>query len=315
MFAIISYWWCCLVAVTVSHLGKEKVTPKMKDLEHSNFVHAFTHLRVLTVGIFLYLLLDVQHPPPALFLCSPSQYTARVRHAGGIVLLMYLKFAGSPTLWWQRAARAARADRAAELHAYAFHVNRAGAFKPNCVVVSIIFMLSIVATHPKISAVVRAFLSISLLGKIGSNQWCDRLLEYVNFLQQKRMNAFAAFDTALHNSELIPAMLHVDHAFEEAMHGCGPTEEPMTKSMLREANMLRLFFKGLAGTDLTISEDKNPFWHTGNPVPNVDTERERTPWIHWKRVAYAFSKGVGRETREKWDDFIMSWLRRCCFKM
>ena len=182
-------------------------------------------------------------------------------------------------------------------------------------VVSLIFMLSIVATHPKISAVVRAFLSISLLGKIGSNQWCDRLLEYVNFLQQKRMNAFAAFDTALHNSELIPAMLHVDHAFEEAMHGCGPTEEPMTKSMLREANMLRLFFKGLAGTDLTISEDKNPFWHTGNPVPNVDTERERTPWIHWKRVAYAFSKGVGRETREKWDDFIMSWLRRCCFKM
>ena len=221
--------------MTVAELGKEKVHPDMKDLEHANFVHGFTHLRVVSAAIVMYLVLDVRYPSPDLFLTSPDQYIARVRHAGGIVLLMFLKYGGSPTLWWQRAARAAQSNRAIELHAYAFHINRAGAFKPNCVHVSLIFMLSIIATHPKIAAVVRAFLSISLLGGIGRSQWCDRLLEYVNFLQQKRMDAFSGFDSALHNTELLPAMLHVDHAYEEAVHGCSATEEPMTKSMLREA--------------------------------------------------------------------------------
>ena len=130
------------------------------------------------------------------------------------------------------------------------------------------------------------------------------------------MNAFSGFDAALHNTEFLPAMLHVDHAYEEAVHGCAATEEPMTKSMLREAFQLRLFFLSkIGGVDLTRAEDRNPFWHTGNPVPNDETDRQRTPWIHWRRVAYAFSRGVGRDSPEKWDDFIMHWLRALCFKM
>jgi hypothetical protein len=60
----------------------------------------------------------------------------------------------------------------------------------------------------------------------------DRLLEYVNLLQQKRMNAFIGFDTALHHTPLLRAMLHADHAYEEAVHGAAKTDDPMTKSMM-----------------------------------------------------------------------------------
>ena len=37
---------CCL------HLGITKVGPNMKDLEHSNYEHAFTIIRVITVAIY-----------------------------------------------------------------------------------------------------------------------------------------------------------------------------------------------------------------------------------------------------------------------
>ena len=68
----------------------------------------------------------------------------------------------------------------------------------------------------------------------------DRLLEYVNLLQQKRMNAFIGFDTALHHTPLLRAMLHADHAYEEAVHGAAKTDDPMTKSMIFQARLLQV---------------------------------------------------------------------------
>ena len=70
----------------------------------------------------------------------------------------------------------------------------------------------------------------------------DRLLEYVNLLQQKRMNAFIGFDTALHHTPLLRAMLHADHAYEEAVHGAAKTDDPMTKSMIFQARLLQDMF-------------------------------------------------------------------------
>ena len=64
---------------------------------------------------------------------------------------------------------------------------------------------------------------VSLLGRVGRCMAIDRLLEYVNLLQQKRMNAFIGFDTALHHTPLLRAMLHADHAYEEAVHGAAKT--------------------------------------------------------------------------------------------
>jgi hypothetical protein len=237
MFGLIEAWWECIIGAFAALLSKDKVTPFMKDLEHANYVHAFTILRVMHVGIMAFLLQDVRDPPPDLLLRDPDAYAARVEHAGGVVLLHFLRYVGSPSLWWQRAARAGDGERAGALHAYSLHVFRAGTHKPNCAQVSIIALLSFFATHPKLANVVYAFSSVSLLGKPGCGQWIDRLLEYVNFLQQKRMNAYSGFDTALHHTSLLKAMLHVDHAWEHAVHGAGPTEEPMTLSMVYEARV------------------------------------------------------------------------------
>ena len=75
----------------------------------------------------------------------------------------------------------------------------------------------------------------------------DRLLEHVNLLQQKRMNAYIGFDTALHHTPLLRAMLHTDHAYEEAVHGAAKTDDPMTVSMIFQARLLQDMFLAKLG--------------------------------------------------------------------
>ena len=129
----------------------------------------------------------------------------------------------------------------------------------------------------------------------------DRLLEYVNLLQQKRMNAFIGFDTALHHTPLLRAMLHADHAYEEAVHGAAKTDDPMTKSMIFQARLLQDMFLAKLGGDWTRVDDTNPFWYTGTATPMSQGDfRYRTPWewVHRPRGARAEPWSRPRAQRE-----------------
>ena len=204
-------------------------------------------------------------------------------------------------------------------------------------------LVSLLSTHPKIQQVVRAYSSVSLLGRPGRNMYVDRLLEYVNLLQQKRMNAFTGFDSALHHTPLLRAMLHVDHAYCEAAHGAAPTDAPMTHSMLFQARILQDMFLRELGRDLTVDCNNNPFWpgcmcmrlHCrvknahGLPIPPTRVPhafrwtgraqdmyngdfRFKRPWEWWGRVAQGLSGGVGAQgiaPREEWEAYVRHFIK------
>ena len=52
----------------------------------------------IVMGVVTYLLLDVQTPPPRVYLSNAKVYSQLVHSAGGHVLLKFLKYAGWPTL-------------------------------------------------------------------------------------------------------------------------------------------------------------------------------------------------------------------------
>lgn len=169
-------------------------------------------------------------------------------------------------------------------------------------------LASLLCTHPKVAAVVKAYSSISLLGRTGRNMYIDRLLEYVNLLQQQRMNAFVGFDTALHHTPLLRAMLHVDHAYCEAAHGAAPTEQPLTNSMLNQARLLQDLFLKELGRDLTVPNEHNAFWWTGVKQNMYDGEfRFKMPWVWAERVWDGLSKGVWG-ARVHWRKYASKWL-------
>ena len=226
--AICGYWWC-LVCCCCVHLGITKVGPNMKDLEHSNYEHAFTIIRVITVAIYATIVQDVTNPPPQLFLTSPDAYLARVNSGGAVVLLQFLRHVGIPALQWQRAARSGEGRKLVKLMAIALHSFRCFQYKIGCAQISMLALISYLCVHDKLAAVVFAYsgacqpcpllppiapahpgkacarprlclAAVSLLGRVGRCMAIDRLLEYVNLLQQKRMNAFIGFDTALHHT-------------------------------------------------------------------------------------------------------------------
>ena len=254
--AICGFWWC-LVCCCCLHLGVTKVGPQMKDLEKNNYEHAFTIIRVITVAIYATILNDVTDPPPRLFLTNPDAYLARVNCAGGVVLLQFLRHVGVPALQWQRAARAGEGSKLVKLMAIALQAFRTYQYKVGCAQISMLALVSYLCVPAKLAAVVFAYSAVSLLGRVGRCMAIDRLLEYVNLLQQKRMNAYIGFDTALHHTPLLRAMLHAEHAYEEAVHGAAPTDDPMTVSMVFQARLLQDLFLDKLGRDWARVDDSN----------------------------------------------------------
>mmetsp|Transcript_37733 Transcript_37733/g.90581 ORF Transcript_37733/g.90581 Transcript_37733/m.90581 type:complete len:182 (-) Transcript_37733:136-681(-) len=176
-------------------------------------------------------------------------------------------------------------------------------------------LISYLCVHNKLAAVVFAYSAVSLLGRVGRCMAIDRLLEYVNLLQQKRMNAFIGFDTALHHTPLLRAMLHADHAYEEAVHGAAKTDDPMTKSMIFQARLLQDMFLAKLGGDWTRVDDTNPFWYTGTATPMSQGDfRYRTPWEWVHRVAQGLSRGHGRVHSESWHAYAAAFIRKGLWK-
>lgn len=230
------------------------------------------------------------------------------------MLLEFLRHVGIPTLQWQKAARDGNGQTNETLHAHMFHACRAWAFKPNCTFTSLLALVSYFCTHDKISAVVHAFSSVSLLGRMGMA--IDRLLEYFNLLQQKRMNAFAGFDTGLHSTELILPMLHVDHAYMSAMTGIPPGEHAVTNSMIFQIRAVQDLCLQFCGSDLTKQDSLNRFWYTGNAVPLEGGDyRFRKPWLYRTRVEAGISAGAGRDTAQTAERYVRDAFAHHMFRM
>lgn len=303
MFAMNEMFWECLVcwALLIVHITKVfKVT---KDLEHNNYAHVQQAHHVITMAIVCYLMQDVVAPRPSLLLRSPELYLQQVESATGIVLVRYLQHAGFPILQWQRAAREGDGLKLKKLFAYSHHLFRSVSHKPVCAQISLIALLSFCCALPALQTVLLVTVSLSLLGRHGGNMYIDRVLEYINKIQQgtKRSAHAASFGRALDMTTLLRAMLHVRHAFQAAETGKVESDDGITQSMLVMVRMLQDEFVTVLGRDLTIWDPNIKTWHTGNPVP-LDTGdyRMRRPWEAWVRVATGRSAGKWRSRNETW---------------
>ena len=286
-------------------LHKEKVPKLIPDFENDSYMHILEFDLPLAIGTLAYFVSDVMQPPPELFISDPVLYLSLLNHAGGIVSFRFLQNVGVPVLHWLRSGRKSDGDKVEKLHALAFHMNRATTHKVNCVLISLLAMLSTVCTHHKLSGIVRAMVSSSFTGKIGSLVYCDRMAEFLNLLQDERDGKFAAFERSLHFSQDMEAMLHVTQMWTCVEQGDSPLHDPVRQSTLNAAEVVRAELLKKCGSDLTIHEEKNPFWWTGSPVGlSKGSAQSYQPWEYWWQVAEGKATGKQRVHVESADAYI-----------
>ena len=145
---------------------------------------------------------------------------------------------------------------------------------------------------------------VTLLGN--RFQFIDRFVEYVNKIQGEYMQSAhaASFGSSVDMTPLLPAILHVRHAFESHETGHPQGSEPVTTAMLIAARKLQNELLQVCGRDLTIPTTHNSFWHTGTPV-NCSTGdyRVRRPSEFLQKVQRGAVAGKGRSRQEHWRDY------------
>jgi len=311
MFAFVEMFWKPLVCSCMHVLQIERVQEITQNLEHNNYAHVQNALHAMTVGIVSFLVQDVRNPPPGLLLQDLDAYEALIDHAGGHVLLAFLRYAGFPTLQWQRASRMGDGARLKKLFAYSYHVYRSVCHKPTAAQIALIALLGFCCALPALQVILLTTVSISLLGRRGSNMYLDRLVECINKLQQgsKRSNNAASFARAMDMTQLLRAILHVRHAFQSSEHGATESDDPVTTSMCIQARLLQDYFLRECGRDLTASFTTNPFWYTGNPVSlHTGDYRTRRPWEFVWSTAAGRTAGKGRARSESWSAYAIRML-------
>jgi hypothetical protein len=317
MFGLNEMFWFALVCWCLRVMCITRVFRVTKDLEHNNYAHVQQAHHAITIAIMAYLIQDVTFPPPSLLLRSPELYLQQIKSATGVVLIRYLQYAGFPILQWQRAAREGDGHKLKKLFAYSHHIFRSVCHKPICAQISLIALLGFCCTLPAIQNVLLATVSLSLLGRLGSNMYTDRLLEYVNKIQQgsKRSASAASFSKALDFTTLLRAQMHVRHAFQAAETGSAESDDPVTENMLRMARMLQDEFVRILGRDLTVYDPDNHCWHTGNSVPLYTGDyRYRRPWEWYERVQSARTCGKHRSRHETWHEFAERFVKERFFR-
>ena len=119
----------------------------------------------------------------------------------------------------------------------------------------------------------------------------------------------ASFGRALDLTSLLRAILHVSHTYQASELGAAESDDPITPSMLAQARSLQDHFLAKLGTDLTVHDADNHFWHTGNSVPLASQHyRTRQPWEWIKRVQTARAAGKGRARQERWDNHALRFV-------
>ena len=305
MFAGHEMFFETLTCWTAALLGKDRLSvPKLVNLENNNYYHVLEHNLSLTSAIYVFLIKHVTSPPAHLFLSSPEAYLRQLGSAGGIVLLQFLLFVGAPTLRWHYAGRAGDGDEVARLHALAVHLYRGICHKTASARSSLYTLMGMHCAHPKLQQLLRATVSMSVLGRDGGNMYVDRFVEFVNFLLKKRNSSHAAFDMALQFTPHLPALMHAHAAYETAVLGAPHVEDPIRPSTHNEVAKLVDEFIKLLGTDLTTPTADNPFWHTGQPVPLAAGEyKTRRPWEWVWLVAQGRAFGKGSASLESIDEW------------
>ena len=288
----------------------EKVFKYTKDFEHNNYAHVTNAHQIITLAAFAYLEQDVTAPPPGLLSANINVYLAQVNHASGRVLVGYLKHRGIPLLQWQRSARECNAAKYVQLLAYSYHLYRSVAHKPVAQRIVLIGLLGFCCSIAPVQAALAATFAVTLLGE--NFMYIDRLVEYLNHLQQgaKRSAHAASFGRAMDMTTLLPALLHVRHAFQNHELGIQEGASTITTNQLVAARKLQNHFFKMMGSDLTTHTTHNQHWHTGIPVPlDAGDFRFRRPEEFVWSVARGASAGIGpRSRRETWQDNTLRFV-------
>ena len=322
-------------------LGKEKVGPHLKNLEHNAWEHSLQFILPVVLAIFVFLTRHVKQPPPALFFRDPILYVAMVQNASGIVMLQFLRHAGLPTMWWHRAGRAEDSRTLDDLHALAFHMVRAcwapvapslrrrrsqisrrasvcasqfrTAHKTSSVQISLMHLLSMFATHPELRESLRRHMFISQRGRPGASVYSGKALEVGNELQKERNLSAAVLDSLLF-TELLPAMMHVYRTWKASQGDTEPGDVGFRASIVYEVDKLVEFFVQQVGTDLVTYTDTNVFWHTGQARSMRGSDvKESRPWEWVWLVAEGRSRGKDMGSPEAWWTFTQRHIREHMF--
>ena len=305
-FMCCTVWWLCLLCSLAAHLGKDLVGPDIKDLTHNTHMHTLQFLSVVTVSILVYLQRHVTDPPPDLFLQNPAMYCSLVENAGGVVLVQFLRHAGLPTIFWQRASRAWDSALMDDLHCLALHSFRA-AHKTSSTEISLLHLISVFGVHPELSQYVRDRAFCSILGNIGCTVPVDRCMEVGN-LEQKLRAVGRSLLQALAFTTHLPALSWIHRRWKAYTGAPEPGLDGYRPAMANEIELLVSIFVSLSGTNLRARTSRNPYWHTGRPVNNAATTdfRNCKPWEWIWMVAMGRSAAIRSQTRETW----VRWLRR-----
>jgi hypothetical protein len=304
------YWWCCCCVFAMWQGKQKQIYHHIPDLQHDNAKHALDFHRVNAAAIMAYLTLDVTNPPPALLLRDYKAYAALVRVAGGKVIIDYLTHGAVPILSFQRAIRKGGPKGGKQITrcmAFAFHCFRSWAEKTKSVYITMVALMGLACAHPKLQAVLTACCCISPLGRVF--QAFDRFLERLNDMQLKRGTAFRGFDSQLHFTHYLKAMVHVDMAWKEADGARNGLDDGVASYLYNDIAEMRRKLREALGPDLTKVVRGNALWHTGNHVPlDGHDYRERTPSAWRDDVAAGTSRGKGRKHATSWvawvDDFL-----------
>jgi hypothetical protein len=315
-FADLFLWWCCLLCMCMETIGKVKraadgslsgtVLPTIKSLEHNSVKHALQGLLPVAVAIIVFFTTKVTSPPPELFLSDPVTYISLIENAGGVVLAQFLRHSGLPTMFWQRGTRGMEGQTLDDLHCLALHKFRC-AHKTSSSQISLLHLLSIYCTHPRLRPYLQLRLFVSSIGHIGASIAADKSVENQNEFQKERAVGQSLL-SALHFTGLLQAMHHVHRTWKRATGASSSEDDGIRASMTNEVEALVRLFEAKLGSDLRSYTRDNPFWFTGNPVdmrsePNLKRGR---PWEWIWRVAAATSSGHMTSTVESW----ANWVRR-----
>ena len=306
------FWYVCLATFAKWLHKRKQIYRHFKNLEHDNAKHSLDFHRVCASAITAWVVLDVKYPPPKLFLRDPEHYISLIQHDGALAALMYLKFAGSPILEYQRTIRGGHGATLKYLVAYSIHCQRCMANKCKSVLINLTSLVGLMCAHPKLRQVLEHSFALSLLGN--NLMAFDRFLEYVNNLQLKRNTAFRGYDSQLHFTKYIKPLLHVDTAWKDA-DGCGNGfDDGIPAFLYNDVAELRRQLKENIGTDLTVRAG-NTLWFTGNAVPLSGGDmRERRPWEWLWEVAAGRAGGSDGRRRQHWRRYVQEFLAHTCFR-
>lgn len=285
IFAYVEMWFDPLLGWCAHILGRLRICKIQQTLDKNEYLIWQEFITEVSVGILSFLLLDVKKPSPTLYLGNPRAYTQQVAKAGGKVLLKFLKYAGFPALAHLYCARAADGPGVRGLYAYDFHVFRSVAHKPNRTSYSLQLLATYESLHPKLKPVFDACMSVSPLGRPGSNVFVDRMMEMRNALSEQRSGLGGELSAKLHigpQLDVLSDAVHVSH-LARSSHATrtdlaplvpqkwdelydqndGGLREPIRPTLLNGAARLRSEILKVLGTDLTQDDPMNHFSHAG----------------------------------------------------